>query len=52
MQALLSEECRELRRREKVTLIFPKPTSTAAANHFLYPEKNTRPSYMFTPLHV
>jgi hypothetical protein len=44
--------CRELRRREKVTLLFPKPTPKAAADPSLYPEKNTQPRCMFTPLHV
>jgi len=44
--------CRELRRREKVTLLFPKPTPKAVADPSLYPEKNTQPRCMFTPLHV
>jgi len=39
--------CRELRRRDKVALLFLKPTPTAAANPSFCPEKNTQPSYMF-----
>jgi len=38
---------RELRRREKVTLLIPKPTPTAAADPSLCPEKKH-----ITQLHV
>jgi hypothetical protein len=44
--------CRELRKREKITLLFPKSTLTTAIDLSPYPEKNTQPNYMFTPLHM
>jgi hypothetical protein len=36
--------CRELRKKEKITLLFPKLTPTTATDPSPYPEKNTQPN--------
>jgi hypothetical protein len=42
----------KVKKKREGTLLFPKPTPIAAPNPSLYPEKNTQPRCMFTPLHV